>query len=152
MILIKENFEDGIMNSFLDKIGTDEIVKKPSNSIDSWCLMIPNKVNDDPHKLVRTQPLKFKKGHKYTFSLFAKGDYQAQLHMLFIDKSNILNPILAQTKYMRLEGFYPKLPYVITFTAEKDYPDVMANFSIWNMHRNTPPSYIDNIEVSVEEV
>ncbi|MCM3644484.1 hypothetical protein M4D68_25530 [Priestia aryabhattai] len=152
MILIKENFEDGIMNYFLEKTGTDFIIKQPSNSIDNWCLMIPNKVSDDNHKVHRGQPLEFKRGHKYTFSLFAKGDSQAQLLMMFIDESSIDKPVLAQSGWIILKELYPNLPYVLEFTAEKDYPEGVVVFNIWNIHRNTPPSYIDNIEVSVEEV
>jgi len=150
MILIKENFEDGIMNSFPHKHGTDFIIKQPSNSIDNWCLMIPDKVNDSV-KIHRSQPLEFKKGHKYKFSLFAKGDSHAQLNMIFQDGSSINKDILAVLG-VDLKELYPKLPYVLEFTAEKDYPKGEVVFFIWNIEKNPSPSYIDNIEVSVEEV
>lgn len=153
MILIKEDFEDGKMNSFgIRDFGIDDIVNDPSNSIDDWSLHIPPINNAMPNVLMRRHLLELKKGHTYTFNLFAKGDPVARVRLSFVNNPSDGdgNPkILAQSGHHPLSTDYRDDPYTLMFTPLEDHPNGGLHFQIGGFNASRP-SFIDNIEVKVE--
>jgi len=153
MILIKENFEDGKMNYFgIKDSGIDDIVNDPANSMDDWSLHIPPMDNAMPNVLMRRHLVELKKGHTYTFNLFAKGDPAVIIRLSFVNNPSggHGNPkILAQAEKDYLSTNYSDVPYTLKFTALENYPYGGVHFQIGGANASRP-SFVDNIEVSVE--